>query len=389
VAGLETLLALRALAGDRVDITLVTPDRRFVNRSMSAQAPFDPQRVRGIPLSDVADEFDAHLHHGTVDRIDRAAHTVITRHGEAIGYDIVVVAVGARVDREWRMRGVVTYHGGDDSPSMRLLVHQLGECGFDSVAFVVPDGPAWPSPVYDLALLTAGVCPASQLSLITPEAAPLAIYGSTASAEVRGLLEDAGVTIVLDSSGVPGPDGWLDVEPGHRRLPADRIVTVPQLAGAWVRGIPSGSGGFVETDPHGRVAGLKDVYAAGDVTSFPVKQGGIAAQQADAVAESIAASVGVDLEPKPFRPVLRGTLLTGDRPRYLRADVSGDEVAGVVSDSPLWSPPTKLAGRFLGPYLSSRVGSEADVMPCEDPITRLGRWDYGELSDLGPALTQP
>ena len=30
VAGLETLLALRALAGDRVDITLVAPELRFI-----------------------------------------------------------------------------------------------------------------------------------------------------------------------------------------------------------------------------------------------------------------------------------------------------------------------------------------------------------------------
>jgi NADPH-dependent 2,4-dienoyl-CoA reductase/sulfur reductase-like enzyme len=48
VAGLETLLALRALAGDRVDITLVTPDLRFVNRSMAVDQPFRTQRRRGI-----------------------------------------------------------------------------------------------------------------------------------------------------------------------------------------------------------------------------------------------------------------------------------------------------------------------------------------------------
>jgi hypothetical protein len=42
VAGLETLLALRTLAGDRVDITLVTPELRFVNRSMAVTRPFGP-----------------------------------------------------------------------------------------------------------------------------------------------------------------------------------------------------------------------------------------------------------------------------------------------------------------------------------------------------------
>jgi sulfide:quinone oxidoreductase len=62
---------------------------------------------------------------------------------------------------------------------------------------------------------------------------------------------------------------------------------------------------FIDTDAHGRVARLDGVFAAGDAPSFPVKQGGLAAQQADAVAEMIAASVGVDIDPQPFRPILR------------------------------------------------------------------------------------
>ena len=60
--------------------------------------------------------------------------------------------------------------------------------------------------------------------------------------------------------------------------------------------------------------------AAGDLTQVPIKQGGIAAQQADAAAEAIAAEAGVALEPTPFRPVLRGLLLTGSFPRYLLSE---------------------------------------------------------------------
>ena len=103
--------------------------------------------------------------------------------------------------------------------------------------------------------------------------------------------------------------------------------------------------GFIGTDAHGRVAGLEGVFAAGDATSFPVKQGGLAAQQADAVAETIAASVGVDIDPQPFRPILRGVLLTGGPPRYLQADISGrsgDD--STISGEALWWPPDKLAG---------------------------------------------
>lgn len=50
---------------------------------------------------------------------------------------------------------------------------------------------------------------------------------------------------------------------------------------------------------------------AGDATSFPIKQGGLAAQQADAVAEHVAARHGAPLEPSGFRPALRGLLLAG------------------------------------------------------------------------------
>jgi hypothetical protein len=39
VAGLETLLALRAMAGNRVDITILAPELKFVNRSMASTSP--------------------------------------------------------------------------------------------------------------------------------------------------------------------------------------------------------------------------------------------------------------------------------------------------------------------------------------------------------------
>ncbi|MFL5838205.1 MAG: hypothetical protein ACJ76K_16705 [Solirubrobacteraceae bacterium] len=135
-----------------------------------------------------------------------------------------------------------------------------------------------------------------------------------------------------------------------------------------MRGLPCDRDGFIHTDAHGRVPDVDGVFAAGDATSFPVKHGGLAAQQADAVAEAIAASAGVEIDPQPFRPVLRGVLLTGGPPRYLRSDLSGavgDD--SIISREPLWWPPNKLAGRYLGPYLSSQTGEAADVMPQDLP----------------------
>jgi sulfide:quinone oxidoreductase len=173
----------------------------------------------------------------------------------------------------------------------------------------------------------------------------------------------------------------------------DRIVTQPRLAGPRLRGIPAGRDGFIHTDPHGRIAGRDDVFAAGDATAFPIKQGGLAAQQADAVAETIAASLGAEIDPQPFRPVLRGVLLTGGLARYLRADISGESGDdSTMSSATLWWPPDKIAGRYLAPYLSSQVGDEADVMPqgdhaiaieaALDPLAPSTQRMFGELSDL-------
>jgi sulfide:quinone oxidoreductase len=143
------------------------------------------------------------------------------------------------------------------------------------------------------------------------------------------------------------------------------------------------------------VPGLPGVFAAGDATSFPVKQGGLAAQQADAVAETIAASMGVEIDPQPFRPVLRGVLLTGGSPRYLRSEITGGMGEdSTISKRVLWWPPNKLAGRFLAPYLSSQVGAAADVAPQDgqripvdvelDPIEPAEAQVLADLSVIGP-----
>src|SRR3954452_9684352 len=376
VAGLETLLALRALAADRVDVTLVAPELKFVNRSMAVDQPFRPQRVRGLRLADTAAELDARWHHGALDRVEHDQRRIITKDGRPLRYDMLVIAIGAHPEREWHSDAVLTYHDGRDGPDYRLLLHQLREGRLNNVAFVKRAGPSWPLPLYDLALLTAADCAAHDrsdvdLSLVTPEAQPLAIFGSSAGAAIRGLLAGRGVTLHTSSYGTSGRPGWLDIMPGDHAVPVDRIVIEPRLVGPRLRGIPSGRDGFIHTDAHGRLAGLDGLFAAGDATAFPIKQGGLAAQQPDAVPETIAASVGAAIDPQPFRPILRGVLLTGGPARYLRADISGG--AGddwTISGEALWWPPDKIAARYLAPYLSSQVGEAADVMPVRgDPAS--------------------
>ena len=402
VAGLETLLALRALAPDRLDITILAPELKFVNRSMSAQQPFKVQRGRGLRLEDTAAELGAHWHRGALDRVVHAQHRVVTRDRESLSYDMLVLALGARPQREWHAEGVLTYRGGRDGPNYRMLLHQLRE-GRVAAGGIRQAG--WGE--LAAAALRPRVDDRSRLRRAQPPrggAEPDHARGGATrglrTPRQRGYPRNPGrirgdpADGQLRKTELPGR---LEITPGHRSLAVDRIVTEPRLVGPSLRGIPSEHEGFIQTDAHGRVPGLDDVFAAGDATTFPVKQGGLAAQQADAVAEAIAAAAGAQIDPQPFRPVLRGTLLTGGPARYLRADISGG--AGddsTVSDEALWWPPNKLCGRYLAPYLSSKTGEAADVMPqdagaiqvdtpldAERPDTRGG---FGELSDLPPRL---
>ena len=375
VAGLETLLALRALAGDRIDITVVAPGLKFLNRSMSVTAPFEGPRGRGIRLENMLAEFDARWVRAALDRVDHEQRVAITRDGEQLPYDVLVLALGAH-PKQWASQSLIyrdgshslSYYGGGDSPDFRLLLQRLYEGRIGKVAFVKPAGPSWPLPLYDLALMTAADCAAHgrsdvELNLITPEERPLGVFGHRASAAIQRLLEESGIRLHAASYAEPGRPGWLDIAPGGRRLKVDRVITEPRLAGPGLRGLPCDHDGFIPTDAHGRVPERDGVFAAGDATSFPIKQGGLAAQQADAVAEAIAAAIGIEIDPKPFRPVLRGVLLTGRLPRYLRSDIAGG--AGddsILSEDALWWPPNKLAGRYLAPYLSTQTGEASDVM---------------------------
>ena len=147
--------------------------------------------------------------------------------------------------------------------------------------------------------------------------------------------------------------GVLTQQPSGIRATPGRVVTLPSLRGLRISGVPSDPLGVIEVTEWGEVRGLAGVYAAGDATSYPIKHGGIAAQQADVVAAAIGARAGAVVDPQSPRRVIRGTLLTGTGTRYLEAVVGREAGAGsTVSDVCPWDPPTKIAARHLGPYLA-------------------------------------
>jgi sulfide:quinone oxidoreductase len=171
---------------------------------------------------------------------------------------------------------------------------------------------------------------------------------------VRGIRVITGARV----SGIE--QGALRWAPGDEELAVSGVVALPALEGPAIDGLPVDEHGFIPIDQHARVRGLEDLYAAGDGTNFPIKQGGLATQQADAAAEQIAASVGAAVDPRPFHPILRGRLLTGGESLSLTADIGGGSGEGETSPDYLWWPPHKVSGRYLPAWLA---GEE----PREDP----------------------
>ena len=353
VAGVEGLLALRALAGEGPTIELVSPALDLVYRPLRVTEPFDLGEVRRFPLADIAADQRARFRRDALASVDPDGRSVRLRSGERLSYDALLVATGARARNT--LPGALTFHGRAGTNDVVAAIEALRAGRIRKLAFVAPGGVTWPLPLYELALLTAwrlasdGVDGA--LALITPERSPLDVFGAEAATRVTALLGERGIELHTGADAVEVGDGRLLLEDG-RSLPADAAITVPCLEGPRTLGLPANQDGFIPVDAHGRAEGLEDVYVAGDGSDFSVKQGGLATQQADAAAEAIAAGFGAPRPPEPFRPVLRAVLLTGAAPIYLRANLHDMDVAPEVAGRFLWWPPGKIAGRYLSPYLA-------------------------------------
>ena len=228
------------------------------------------------------------------------------------------------------------------------------------LAFIAPARMAWPLPLYELALMTArrayDMNEDISVTIVTAEDAPLAVFGQAVSEAVEPLLERNGILTICSAHAETPEPGHVALHPGQRQLHVDRVIALPELFGPSTPGVPkSDAHGFISVDAHCKVPGLESVFAAGDATDFAVKYGGIAAQQADVAAESIAALAGAPIEPSKFNPVVHGILLGGDRPLYLKAHITGGHgSSSEVSGEPTWSPAAKIAAKYLAPFLEAR-----------------------------------
>jgi sulfide:quinone oxidoreductase len=356
VAALETALALAQLAPELTELTLIAPNPEFVYRPMTVREPFAHGAAARYSLQRIANDAGARLIPDKLDWVEPEQQTIHTKNGETIEYDALVLALGAHVHT--RYKHAITIDDRRMDETLHGLIQDVEGGYIHSLAFVASDRMAWPLPLYELALMTAGRAQDTGVELstaiITPEDSPLAIFGSTASEAVAELLQNAHI-LTINTPHVEVPNsGEVVIAAGERRLRVDRVIALPELYGPPVRGIPLGEHGFIRVDPHGRVPGVEHVYATGDATDFPVKYGGIAADQADVAAQAIAALAGAVVTPELVHPVIHGMLLTGEKPVYLTAEIVGDHRSNSkISDTPTWSPPTKIVAKYLAPYLDT------------------------------------
>jgi sulfide:quinone oxidoreductase len=389
VAAVEAVLALRALAGPRARITVLAAEPGLVQRPASVAVAFGFGLPPAFPLSEVRRHAHFDLRHGTLASVDAAANRVTLQDGSAIAYDHLLVAVGARARPA--LPGALTFAGPGDTAALAAAVDETAH-----LAFVQPSASGWALPVYELAIMAAvelrNHAREPFITVVTAEPSPLWVFGAEAGAAIADLLRGRGIALRTKARAVAVREGEL-VLAGGPPVAAERVVALPRLAGPGVPGLPADADGFIPVDSHGRVPGVPGVWAAGDATSFPLKQGGLATQQADAVAEALAAELGAAVHPQPFRPVLRGLLLTGGAPLYLRSRLSdlgapaqtkSRRLASKVSGRALWWPPGKVAGRYLAPLLATARPPVLTATPMQDLAG--GRADDDREDALGLAL---
>jgi sulfide:quinone oxidoreductase len=392
VAALEACLALRErLSARELEITLVAPVERFDYRPLAVLEAFSGVSRWSLALATFAADQDVDLVRDALEAVGPHARVAVMGSGVEIGYDVLLVAIGGRAADA--IDGALTFRGPRQGRAIRRILDEAPQ----SIAFVAPAGATWPLPVYELALLAAADLDRrgadTRVALVTPEEAPLALFGPRASEFAAELLCRHGIELVVAADPVAAHDGALELRDG-RRLPAERVVALPRLLGRRIEGVPRDTEDFIAVDEHGRIEGLPHVYAAGDITSLPIKQGGLAARQADAAAESILAELGLPIVPRPFEAVIQGVLFTDREPAYLQATLSeGAPGAADPRAYSLWWPPSKIAGRHLSPYLTIRGGAprapelrpEADIVPINVDVEHTVRSVRGTV-DHDPVL---
>src|SRR3954452_16232795 len=250
VAGLEAVMALRDIAGERVRITLVAPGEDFLYRPLSVGEPFALGAAQRVSLAEFARQHEAELCADSIESVVPDAHNIFLGSGAELGYDKLIVAVGAR--RVPAYAHVTSFRGQEDVEAMHGLVEAV-EMGYvKRIAFVVPPGVTWSLPLYELALMTARrafeMKVDVELTFVTPEERALPVFGAEASADVAAILKDAGIQ--LHPSTVPEVPAKVHVtlDRDGGAMECDRIVALAAIEPSPVSGFNKDNDGLLQID---------------------------------------------------------------------------------------------------------------------------------------------
>src|SRR3954452_1874819 len=198
VAGLEALLGLHAMAGDRVRLTLAAPDAEFTYRPLAVAEPFALGHAYRVPLSRFAEDTGAELVIDAAVGVDDAAGRIQLRDTGERAYDAAIITPGGRPVKG--LEGAVTWWPGGDRETYAGLLQDIDEGYAKRIVIAVPPGAVWPLPAYELALMTAGQAADMghddvQVTVVTPERRALSRFGDEASEAVAEELRAAGVEL--------------------------------------------------------------------------------------------------------------------------------------------------------------------------------------------------
>lgn len=314
IGGQVAATRLKQKLGRAANVTLIERSSTFTfapsllwlmvgqRRAGSITRDYSALRKRGIEVRQAS-----------VTEIDTAANRVATDSGD-VGYDYLVVALGARLDPR-AMPGVAehTFHPYDLDSAERLR-EALARFNGGRVVVAIASLPyKCPAAPYETAMLVdgylrrRGVRAATRIDLYTPEPLPLPVAGPFAGYSVAAELAARDIAFHPRTQLDAVEEGALQF--GAERVAADLAVVIPPHRPPEVvaaSGI-AGPNGWIPVDRATLRARDSNVYAIGDNTVIPLESGmmlpkaGVFAHgEAEVVAENIARRVRGDLREEAF-----------------------------------------------------------------------------------------
>ena len=359
--GLETALALKDGLAERVEITLLTATVDLTYRPLSSGAPFVREPAHTIDIHRLAAERGMRVVLDELVTVQEDECRVMTHDGELIDFDALVIAVGAH--ERGSAPPLITWGQEPDQGQLGALLDELAAGTVKSVAVAIPAAAGWPLAGYEAALILAWTAshlaptPVS-VTVITVEERPASGLGPQAADWVSRTLADAGVEVLSSSAthSFIAEQDTHDRGGGHtvrvtvgdsaQEITVDRVLCVPESFGPEVSGLPSTPHGFLPTGVDGRVLDSDRVWALGDAVQGALKHSIITAAEADAVASSIIATLGLGEPSGAPLPALHGILV--DAPEQRWWDANSEHLHDErMATGCLWWPPEEALGAHL------------------------------------------